>query len=76
MNNENFKMTDIQVGDEILFANAQKVEHNLFWKVIKKISSSRLVVEIKEMGYAEKYSIDISDVVNIQKSECQLKEAF
>jgi plastocyanin len=71
MENENFKMADIQIGDEIIFTNAQKVEHNIFWKVIKKISASQLLVEIKEMGFAEKQDIEISDVVNIQKSEFQ-----
>jgi plastocyanin len=71
MENEYFKMADIQIGDEIIFTNAQKVEHNLFWKVIKKISANQLMVEIKEMGFAEKQDIEISDVINIQKSEFQ-----
>lgn len=66
-----YTIEEVQIGDEILFEDAHKVEHNLFWKVVNKISNSRLVVEIKEMGYAEKFYIDIQDVINLEKSEFQ-----
>lgn len=63
-----FEMEDIQVGDEILFDNTGAVEHNLFWKVVNKISHSRLVVEIREMGFAQKIMIEARDVISLQKN--------
>ncbi len=64
-----FYTTDeVQIGDEILFEDTHKIEHNLFWKVVNKISQGRLIVEIKEMGYAEKYNIDIQDVINLERN--------
>ena len=63
-----FEMADIQVGDEILFNNSVNIEHNLFWKVINKISNSRLMVEIREMGYSQKIMIEINDVIILQKN--------
>lgn len=62
-----YTIDEVQIGDEILFDDTHKVEHNLFWKVVNKISQSRLIVEIKETGYAEKYNIDIQDVINLEK---------
>jgi hypothetical protein len=61
-----YTIKDIQVGDEILFEDTHKVEHNLFWRVINKISNNRLVVEIREMGYAQKYIIFVKDVSDIR----------
>lgn len=76
MEKEKFTMSDIEVGDEIIFDNTQKIEHNLFWRVVNKISNSRLIVEIREMGFAEKYNIDISDVINIHKNGGHFEEAY
>ena len=76
MEKEKFTMSDIEVGDEIIFDNTQKIEHNLFWRVVNKISGSRLIVEIREMGFAEKYSIDIRDVININKNSGHFEEAY
>ena len=39
-----FEMADIQVGDEILFNNSVNIEHNIFLKVINKISNRRLML--------------------------------
>ena len=74
MNNNNFSIEDIQIGDEILFDSIHKVEHNIFWRVVNKISKSKLVVEIREMGYAEKFNIDIRDVVSIRTGALQFEE--
>lgn len=74
MNQTPFKIEDIQVGDEILFDNAGAVEHNLFWKVVNKISHSRLVVEIREMGFAQKIMIEARDVISLQKSEITVEQ--
>lgn len=63
-----FEMEDIQVGDEILFRNADVIEHNLFWKVVNKISHGRFVVEIREMGFAQKMVIEARDIIILQKS--------
>lgn len=68
MEKQHYTIDEIQVGDEILFEDTHKVEHNLFWRVINKISNNRLIVEIKEMGYAEKYIIAVQDVINLQRS--------
>jgi hypothetical protein len=68
MRKRHYKIEDIQIGDEILFDDTHKVEHNLFWKVINKISNNQLIVEIREMGYAEKYIIAVKDVINLKRS--------
>ncbi len=67
MKKKHYTIDDIQVGDEILFDDTHKVEHNLFWRVINKISNYQIIVEIREMGYAEKYIIAVKDVINLQK---------
>jgi hypothetical protein len=74
MNNNNYSIEDIQIGDEILFDSTHKVEHNIFWRVVNKISKSKLVVEIREMGYAEKFNIDIRDVVSLKTGALQFEE--
>lgn len=76
MEKEKYSIDDIEVGDEIIFDDQHPVSHNLFWKVVKKISKSKLVVEIREMGFAEKFSIDVNAVINIQKNDCYLQNAF
>lgn len=68
LNQPRFEMKDIQVGDEILFDNAGAVEHNLFWKVVNKISHSRLIVEIREMGFAQKIMIETRDIITLKKN--------
>jgi len=68
MKKKHYKIEDIHIGDEILFDDTHKVEHNLFWKVINKISNHELLVEIREMGYAEKYIIAVKDVINLRRS--------
>jgi len=73
-NQKQFEIEDIQVGDEILFDNAGAVEHNLFWKVVNKISHSRLIVEIREMGFAQKIMIETRDVISLQKSEITIEQ--
>ncbi|CAN5660048.1 hypothetical protein BH11BAC3_BH11BAC3_35630 [soil metagenome] len=67
MKKNHYTIDDIQVGDEILFEDTHKVEHNLFWRVINKISNYQIIVEIREMGYAEKYIIAVKDVINLRK---------
>jgi len=76
MNNSNFSIEDLQIGDEILFESnpKHKVEHNIFWRVVNKISKSKLVVEIREMGYAEKFKIDIREVISIKPGPFPFEE--
>lgn len=62
MNSPHYNIEEINIGDEILFDN-KEIPHNLFWRVINKIAQNKLVVEIREMGYAERFSIDIRDVI-------------
>lgn len=73
-NQTEFQMEDIQVGDEILFSNTGAVEHNLFWKVVNKISHSRLIVEIREMGFAQKIMIETRDVITLQKNGMAIEQ--
>lgn len=68
MKKSKFTMDEIHIGDEILFKDAHPVQHNLFWRVINKISNNQLIVEIREMGYAEKYTIFLKDVINLERS--------
>ncbi len=65
MEAKQFSIDEIQIGDEILFDG---VEHNLLWRVINKISNNRLIVEIKEMGYAERFTIAVTDVIVLESS--------
>lgn len=74
MNQTSFEMEDIQVGDEILFNNAGAAEHNLFWKVVNKISHSRLIVEIREMGFAQKIMIETRDVISLQRNGMAIEQ--
>ena len=68
-------MDEIVIGDEILFDdNHTKIEHNLFWRVINKISARKIMVEIREMGFAEKFIIDIRDIIELQRIGLQLEE--
>ncbi len=67
MKKHHYKIEEIQIGDEILFDDTHKVQHNLFWRVINKISNNQLIVEIREMGYAEKYIIAVKDVINLKR---------
>ena len=68
MRKRHFTMNEIQVGDEILFNDDYPVEHNLFWRVVNKLSNNKLIVEIREMGYAENYIVSVKDVINLQRN--------
>ena len=68
MKNKFFKIDEINVGDDILINDKHQTHHNLFWRVINKLANNKLLVEIKEMGYAEKYIININDVINLEKN--------
>lgn len=68
MKNKFFKIDEINIGDDVLINDRHQTHHNLFWRVINKLSNKKLLVEIKEMGYAEKYIISIKDVINLEKN--------
>ncbi|MEO6547670.1 MAG: hypothetical protein ABIN94_06705 [Ferruginibacter sp.] len=68
MEQAKFSMDEIHIGDEVLFEDAHPVQHNVFWRVVNKISNNKLIVEIKEMGYAEKYTIFLKDVINLERN--------
>lgn len=63
-----FTIDEIQVGDEVLFRDEHPVDHNLFWRVVNKLSNNRLIVEIKEMGYADKFIVSVKDVIDLQRN--------
>ncbi|MEP7109580.1 MAG: hypothetical protein ABI760_16420 [Ferruginibacter sp.] len=68
MKKSKFTMDEIHIGDEVLFSGAHPIQHNLFWRVVNKISNNRLIVEIREMGYAEKYTVSVKDVINLERT--------
>ncbi len=68
MKNKFFKIDEINIGDDVLINDKHQTHHNLFWRVINKLANNKLLVEIKEMGYAEKYIISIKDVINLEKN--------
>ena len=63
-----YTIDDINVGDEVLIIDHHQTHHNLFWRVVNKIARNRLIIEIKEMGFAEKYNISIKDVLIIERN--------
>ena len=63
-----YNIDDINIGDNVLINDHHQSHHNLFWRVINKIARNRIVVEIKEMGFAEKYNISIKDVLLIERN--------
>ena len=63
-----YTMDEIHIGDEVLFNDANPIQHNLFWRVVNKLSNNKLIVEIREMGYAEKFTVSVKDVINLKRN--------
>ena len=63
-----FTIDEIDIGDDVLIIDHHQTHHNLFWRVVNKIAKNRLIIEIKEMGFAEKYNISIKDVLIIERN--------
>ena len=63
-----YTIDDIDIGDEVLIIDHHQTHHYLVWRVINKIAKNRLLIEIKEMGFAEKYNISIKDVLMIERN--------
>ena len=61
-----FSIDDIRIGDEILVNDQHPIEHNLFWRMVNKLSRNRLIVEIGEMGDAQKIIVSVKDIINLQ----------
>ena len=68
MKKTRFTMDEINIGDEVLINRSLPVEHNLFWRVVNKISNNRLILEIREMGYADSFIVSVNDIVNLQRT--------
>jgi len=68
MQTSTFTIDQIHVGDEVLFRDEHPVEHNLFWRVVNKLSNNSLIVEIKEMGYADKFIVSVKDIIDLKRS--------
>lgn len=66
MNEATFNTKDINIGDEVLLDETHETHHNLYWRVVNKLSENRLMVEIKEMGYAKKFIVSIKAIVNVE----------
>ena len=69
MKKSRFTIDQIHIGDEVLFKDGHPIEHNLFWRVVNKLSNNKIIVEIREMGYAEKYIVSVSDVINLHRNK-------
>ncbi len=74
MDKNQFKIDDINVGDDLLIYDEQQTHHNLFWRVVSKLSKQRLLVEIKEMGYAAKCIIPLKNVINLAENVISNRE--
>ncbi len=61
-------MDEIHIGDEVLIDRSLPVQHNLFWRVVNKLSNNRLILEIREMGYADNFIVSVNDIVNLQRT--------
>lgn len=72
MKRAKYTMNQIHIGDEVLFKDAHPIQHNLLWRVVNKLSNNRIIVEIREMGFAEKFIISVNDVINIEKNRLAL----
>ena len=68
MQTSTFTIDQIHVGDEVLFRDEHPVDHNLFWRVVNKLSNNSLIVEIKEMGYADKFIVSVKDIIDLKRS--------
>ena len=68
MHTSTLTIDQIHVGDEVLFRDEHPVEHNLFWRVVNKLSNNSLIVEIKEMGYADKFIVSVKDIIDLKRS--------
>lgn len=57
-----YSIEDINVGDEVYF-DSTKIQSNydLYWVVKEKIGD-KLIIELKEMGKDEKWTINVSEV--------------
>lgn len=57
-----YKIEDINIGDEVIFDSTRSQSNkDLYWTVIRK-SGTRLVIELKEMGFDENWTIEINEV--------------
>lgn len=70
----NYNIDEIHIGDEVLINDYHQTHHNLFWRVVNKIAKNRLIIEIKEMGFAEKYIVLIKDVLVVERNCIRLNK--
>lgn len=57
-----YKIEDINIGDEVIFDSTNlQSNKDLYWTVIGK-SDSRLMIELKEMGFDENWTIAVNEV--------------
>ena len=60
-----YKIEDINIGDEVIFkSTSAQSNHDLYWKVIGK-NEKQLMIELKEMGHDENWTINISEVIGV-----------
>ncbi len=62
-----YKISDIQVGDEVYFIVNWQSNYDLYWKVISIVNEHSIEVEIQEMGANARTFLDIKDIHHLQK---------
>jgi hypothetical protein len=69
-----YSIDEINIGDEVYF-NSSKLQsnHDLYWKVKGK-SENKLMIELKEMGKEEYWTIDFTEVRQLIQSGKNKKE--
>lgn len=60
----NYKIEDIEIGDEVFFESKTQSNHDLYWKVIDKMDKEqKLIVRLDEMGHKDlRWTVDIKEV--------------
>jgi|GEM_PF-4076567 len=66
MEKGDYNLTDINIGDEILFSRAGIDDFRMYWKVIG-FHEEMINIEIDEMGYEDKLYIDAKDIEKVLK---------
>ncbi|MBP6310888.1 MAG: hypothetical protein KA408_01360 [Flavobacteriales bacterium] len=60
-----YRIDEINIGDEVIFESTSiQSNYDLYWKVIGK-NKTQLMIELKEMGHDENWTIEIFEVKGV-----------
>jgi len=57
-----YKYEDIGIGEQVYFDDKSQSNHDLYWTVIEKSANRLLIIELKEMGYDERYAVTADQI--------------